>query len=147
MTERTLVLVKPDGVRAGHVGDVIARLERRGYQLEALKLIEATEAQLRLHYDDKVDKPFFPSLVDYMTSGPIVGIVVSGTDIVRAFRTMAGVTNPTEAQPGTIRGDFGRDWGDGSIQNVVHSSDSPDHAEREIAIWFPELELTETYGE
>jgi nucleoside-diphosphate kinase len=139
MTERTLVLVKPDGVAEGHIGEVLTRLERRGYTFEALKLLQATEAQLREHYDDKVDKPFFPGLVNYMTSGPIVGIVVSGTDVVRAFRTMAGVTNPTDAQPGTIRGDFGRDRGDGSIQNVVHSSDSPEHAEREIKIWFPEL--------
>lgn len=139
MDERTLVLVKPDGVASGHVGDVISRLERKGYILNALKVMQATEEQLKRHYSDKLDKPYFPELVSYMTSGKIVGIVVSGTNIISTFRRMAGVTNPSEAQPGTIRGDYGREWSDGAILNVVHSSDCVENAENEIKIWFPEL--------
>ncbi len=135
--ERTLILVKPDGVANGHIGDVIDRLERKQYQITALKVVQkATDEQLRAHYADKVDKPYFPEIVDYMQSGPIVAIVATGTHIVAAFRQMAGKTNPDEAELGTIRGDYGRAWEDGAIRNVVHSSDSPEAAEREIKIWF-----------
>ncbi|GKT03011.1 nucleoside-diphosphate kinase [Furfurilactobacillus sp. WILCCON 0119] len=138
--ERTLILVKPDGVEGGHVGQIITRLEQHEYGLSALKVVtKATDAQLRQHYADKVDEPYFPGLVAYMQSGPIVAMVVSGTNIISEFRRMAGATNPGEAAIGTIRGDFGREWNDGAIRNVVHSSDSEAAASRETAIWFPEL--------
>ncbi|CAH0416955.1 nucleoside-diphosphate kinase [Periweissella fabaria] len=134
--ERTLILVKPDGVSQGHIGEVITRLERKGYRIEALKVTNATRAQLDQHYEDKVDKPFYPEMVKYMQEGPIVAIIAAGISVVSVFRRMAGKTNVSEADFGTIRGDFGREWGDGIIRNVVHSSDSVEHAEREIAIWF-----------
>ena len=130
--ERTLILVKPDGVSQGHIGEVITRLERKGYRIEALKVTNATRAQLDQHYEDKVDKPFYPEMVKYMQEGPIA----AGISVVSVFRRMAGKTNVSEADFGTIRGDFGREWCDGIIRNVVHSSDSVEHAEREIAIWF-----------
>lgn len=136
--ERTLILVKPDGVSQGHIGEVITRLERKGYQIEALKVTTATDDKLKQHYADKVDKPFFPEIEAYMHEGPIVAIIASGTNVISVFRRMAGKTNPSEADFGTIRGDFGRDWPDGLIRNVVHSSDSQASANREIQIWFPE---------
>lgn len=134
--ERTLILVKPDGVSQGHIGEVITRLERKGYHIEALKVTTASQQKLAQHYADKVDKPFFSDIVQYMQEGPIVAIIASGTHVVSVFRRMAGKTNPSEADFGTIRGDFGRDWEDGIIRNVVHSSDSVENAEREINIWF-----------
>ncbi|MEK1362780.1 nucleoside-diphosphate kinase [Limosilactobacillus fermentum] len=124
--EWTLVLVKPDGVKKRHVGEVITRIERKGYQIIDLKMIEPTEDKLRQHYADKVNEPYFAGLMSYMTEGPIVGIIV------------AGATNPVEAAWGTIRGDFGREWPDGNLRNVVHTSDNPANAKREIEIWFPE---------
>ena len=111
--EYTLVLVKPDGVKTRHIGEIITRIERKGYKIEALKMIQPTEELLRQHYADKVDKPFFPELLEYMTEGPIVGIVVSGTNVIKAIHNMAGATNPVEAEWGTIRGDYGREWPDG----------------------------------
>lgn len=135
--EYTLVLVKPDGVRTRHVGDVLTRIERKGYQIEALKMIQATEAQLREHYHDKVTAPYFPQLLEYMTEGPLVGIVVSGTNVIKAIHHMAGATNPVNADWGTIRGDYGREWPDGNLRNIVHTSDDRVNASREIAIWFP----------
>lgn len=136
--ERTLILVKPDGVQYGHIGDIITRLERRRYSIDALKVVRATKDQLRRHYAKLVDKPFYHEIEDYMLTGPIVAIVARGTDIISVFHKMAGKTRPGEADCGTIRGDYGRDWDDGIVRNVVHSSDSPESAEREIAIWFPE---------
>ncbi|MDR0591683.1 MAG: nucleoside-diphosphate kinase [Bifidobacteriaceae bacterium] len=136
--EQVLVLVKPDGVARGLIGQVIARAEARGYQVAQLALRRATPELLALHYADHVVKPFYPALVEYMTSGPVVAIVLEGAQVITAFRTMAGATDPVKAAPGTIRGDFGRDWGDGEIRNIVHASDSPESAAREIAIWFPE---------
>lgn len=134
--ERTLILVKPDGVSQGHIGEVITRLERKGYHIDALKVTSATKAKLDQHYADKVDKAYYPDMVTYMQEGPIVAIIARGTHVVSVFRRMAGKTNPSEADFGTIRGDFGRDWQDGLIRNVVHSSDSVENAEREIKIWF-----------
>ena len=139
--EYTLVLVKPDGVKTRHIGDIITRIERKGYKIEALKMIEPTEEKLRQHYFDKVDKPFFPELLEYMTEGPIVGIVVSGTNVIHAIHNMAGATNPGEAEWGTIRGDYGREWPDGNLRNIIHTSDNVDSASREINIWFPEFEI------
>lgn len=136
--EWTLVLVKPDGVKNRHVGEVITRIERKGYQIIDLKMIEPTENKLRQHYADKVNEPYFAGLMSYMTEGPIVGIIVAGTNVVKAIHRMAGATNPVEAAWGTIRGDFGREWPDGNLRNVVHTSDNPANAKREIEIWFLE---------
>ena len=140
--EYTLVLVKPDGVKTRHIGEIITRIERKNYQIIALKMIEASEDQLRRHYSDKVDQSFFPELIHYMQEGPIVGIVVAGTNVVKEIRKMAGATNPGDATPGTIRADYGREWPDGVLRNVVHTSDSVVNAQREIKIWFPELKLS-----
>jgi nucleoside-diphosphate kinase len=137
--ERTLILVKPDGVAEGHVGAIITRLEQRRFSIDALKVVNATKAQLAQHYAHLLAKPFYHEIEDYMLEGPIVAIIASGTGIVDVFHKMAGKTDPGEADGGTIRGDFGRDWDDGIIRNVVHSSDSPASAANEIAIWFPEL--------
>jgi nucleoside-diphosphate kinase len=134
--ERTLILVKPDGVATGHIGDVITRLENRRFKIEALTVTNATTEQLREHYKALVGKPYYPGIEKFMQSGPIVAMVASGTDIIECFHKMAGATNPAEAAIGTIRGDYGRAWGPGPIQNVVHSSDSVASAEREIPIWF-----------
>lgn len=139
MEEQTLILVKPDGVSRGHIGEVITRLEDRGFTIEQLKVVHATLEQLKQHYADKLDAPYFGHIVAYMQEGPLVAIVASGTHIVDTFHRMAGKTNPFDAQPGTIRADFGREWPDGQIRNVVHSSDSPEAAQHEINIWFPEL--------
>lgn len=136
MTERTLILVKPDGVERSHIGDVLTRIERRGYKIEALQMVKATRAQLEQHYADKVDKPYFGEMAAYMERSPLVAIIASGVNVVKAFRTMAGVTNPTEALPGTIRGDYGHEIEGDGIENIVHSSDCPENAEREISIWF-----------
>ena len=141
--EYTLVLVKPDGVKTRHIGEIITRIERKGYKIEALKMIQPTEELLRQHYAVKVDKPFFPELLEYMTEGPIVGIVVSGTNVIKAIHNMAGATNPVEAEWGTIRGDYGREWPDGNLRNIVHTSDEPASAAREIKIWFPEFKFTQ----
>ena len=137
MSERTLILVKPDGVERGLVGDVLARIERKGYVLEQLQLLHPTQQQLAAHYEEHQSKPFYQPLVDFMMSGPVVALVASGDDVIRGFRVMAGVSDPTEAAPGTIRGDLSRDWGAGVQKNIVHGSDSVESAEREIAIWFP----------
>ena len=139
--EYTLVLVKPDGVKTRHIGDIITRIERKGYNIEALKMINPSEEKLRQHYFDKVDKPFFPELLEYMTEGPIVGIVVSGTNVIQAIHNMAGATSPGEAEWGTIRGDYGREWPDGNLRNIIHTSDNVNSATREIGIWFPEFDI------
>lgn len=139
--EYTLVLVKPDGVKTRHIGDIITRIERKGYTVEALKMIHATQAELEQHYFDKTDKPFWPEILNYMMEGPIVGMVISGTNVVTAIHNMAGATNPGNAEWGTIRGDFGREWPDGVLRNVIHTSDTVDSAKREISIWFPEFKF------
>ncbi|HLR45400.1 MAG TPA: nucleoside-diphosphate kinase [Brevibacterium sp.] len=137
MSERTLILVKPDGVERGLVGDVLARIERKGYSLDRLELVHATDAQLAAHYEEHEGKPFHQPLVDVMRSGPVVAVIASGEGVIRGFRTLAGATDPTEAAPGTIRGDLARDWGEKVQKNIVHGSDSVESAEREIGIWFP----------
>jgi nucleoside-diphosphate kinase len=138
-TERTLVLVKPDGVRRGLVGEVLRRLEAKGYTLVALDLRLPDAELLRAHYAEHEGKPFFGPLVEFMGSGPVAAVVVEGQRVIEAFRAMAGATDPTAAAPGTIRGDLGRDWGTPVTQNIVHGSDSPASAQREIALWFPAL--------
>ncbi|HST71462.1 nucleoside-diphosphate kinase [Kocuria sp.] len=135
-TERTLVLVKPDGVARGLTGQVLARVEAKGYRLVELKLLHPERELLERHYDEHRGKPFFGPLVEFMLSGPVVAAVVEGHRVIEGFRSLAGTTEPTTAAPGTIRGDLGRDWGEKVQQNIVHGSDSPESAEREIGIWF-----------
>ena len=134
--EKTLVLVKPDGVARGLVGEVIARIEAKGYKISALRMLQADRALLEKHYAEHQGKPFFEPLVEFMMSGPIVAIVAEGNRVIEGFRSLAGVTDPTVAAPGTIRGDLARDQGTKVVQNIVHGSDSPDSAARERAIFF-----------
>lgn len=136
-TEKTLILVKPDGVRRGLVGEVISRIETKGYAIDALRMLQADEALLAQHYAEHIGKPFYEPLVEFMMSGPIVAIVASGNRVIEGFRSLAGVTDPTVAAPGTIRGDLARDQGTKVMQNLVHGSDSPESAAREIGIFFP----------
>ena len=137
-TEKTLILVKPDGVRRGLVGEVISRIETKGYAIDALRMLQADAALLEKHYAEHVGKPFYEPLVEFMMSGPIVAIVASGNRVIEGFRSLAGVTDPTVAAPGTIRGDLARDQGTKVMQNLVHGSDSPESAAREIGIFFPQ---------
>jgi nucleoside-diphosphate kinase len=134
--ERTLVLVKPDGVRRGLIGEVIRRIEAKGYRLVRLELRDATPDLLAAHYAEHQGKPFYEPLVGFMLSGPVAAMVVEGGRVIEGFRLLAGATDPTAAAPGTIRGDLGRDWGLEVQQNLVHGSDSPESATREISIWF-----------
>jgi len=136
-TEKTLILVKPDGVARGLVGEVISRIEAKGYAIDSLRMLQADRALLEKHYAEHVGKPFYEPLVEFMMSGPIVAIVASGNRVIEGFRSLAGVTDPTVAAPGTIRGDLARDQGTKVVQNVVHGSDSPESAAREIQIFFP----------
>ena len=135
MPERTLVLIKPDGVRRGLIGAVISRIERKGLRIVALDLRTLTTDTASTHYAEHVGKPFFQPVVDFITSGPLVALVAEGPRAVEAFRGLAGATDPVKAAPGTIRGDHALEIG----ENVVHGSDSPESAEREIKIFFPEL--------
>jgi nucleoside-diphosphate kinase len=139
VTERTLVLVKPDGVRNGQVGEVLRRIEAKGFTIVALEMRVASQELLAEHYAEHEGKPFYGSLVEFMGSGPVVATVISGDQVVASFRSLAGATDPVKAAPGSIRGDLGRDWGTPAQQNVVHGSDSADSAAREIKLWFPEL--------
>jgi nucleoside-diphosphate kinase len=137
--QRTLILVKPDGVARGLVGRILGRVEAKGYTFLALDQRMATTDLLAEHYAEHRDKGFYQSLLDFMTSGPVIAAAAEGHRVVEGFRSLAGATDPTKAAPGTIRGDFGRDWGQGSTQNLVHGSDSPESAARELKLWFPEL--------
>jgi nucleoside-diphosphate kinase len=135
LSERTLVLIKPDGVRRGLIGAVISRIERKGLKIVALDLRTLSVETASTHYAEHVGKPFFGPVVDFITSGPLVALVAEGPRAVEAFRGLAGATDPVKAAPGTIRGDHALEIG----ENVVHGSDSPESAEREIKIFFPEL--------
>jgi nucleoside-diphosphate kinase len=137
--ERSLVLVKPDGFARGLTGEVLRRIEAKGYVLVALQLLTPTREMLAAHYAEHEGKPFYEALVTFMGSGPVTAVVIEGEECIRGFRSLAGATNPTEAAPGSIRGDLGRNWGRPAQENVVHGSDSPESATREIAIWFPGL--------
>ena len=138
-TGRILILIKPDAVERRLTGEILRRIEAKGYALTALKILTPTEEILAAHYAEHVDKPFYPGVVDYMTSGNVVAAVAEGRRVVEGVRSLMGPTDPTTAAPGTIRGDLGRDWGTSAILNLVHGSDSDESAAREIAIWFPEL--------
>ena len=135
--EKTLVLIKPDGVRRGLVGEVISRIESKGYLIEQSRMLTADRALLEDHYAEHKGKPFYEPLVEFMMSGPIVAIVASGNRVIEGFRSLAGATDPTLAAPGTIRGDLACDQGTKVVQNIVHGSDSTESAVREIAIFFP----------
>lgn len=134
--ERTLILIKPDGVRRNLVGEVIARIERKGYLISNLRMLHADRALLEKHYAEHAGKPFYEPLVEFMLSGPIVAIIAEGNRVIEGFRSLAGATDPTVAAPGTIRGDLARDQGTKVVQNIVHGSDSTESAEREIALFF-----------
>ena len=132
---RTLILVKPDAFSRGLTGEILARFERKGLKIVALKLVQTSRETAETHYAEHKERPFFGELVDFITSAPLVAVVLEGDDVVKASRQLIGATNPLEASPGSIRGDYALE-----VQtNLVHGSDSAESAEREIGIWFPEL--------
>jgi len=135
--EKTLVLVKPDGVQKGVIGDIINRFERRGLKIVGLKMMHLSRELAGKHYAEHEGKPFYNELVDFITSGPLVAMVVAGENAIKAVRAMMGATNPLEAAPGTIRGDYALNIGN----NIVHGSDSPESAAREISIFFDSSEI------
>ncbi|MBO8127767.1 MAG: nucleoside-diphosphate kinase [Peptococcaceae bacterium] len=135
--ERTFVMVKPDGVQRGLIGQVLTRFEQKGYKLVALKLMQVSRELAEKHYAEHKEKPFFESLVRYITSGPVVAMVLEGKGVVAGVREMMGATNPSNAAPGTIRGTFGIDVG----RNIVHGSDAVESAEREINLFFDPGEI------
>ncbi len=135
MSERTLVLIKPDGVERGLIGEVLSRIERKGFRIVALELRVLERAVAEEHYGEHKDKPFFGDLVAFITGGPLVAAVIEGPDAILSWRTMMGATNPANAAPGTIRGDLATE----TQMNVTHGSDSPESAAREIALFFPGL--------
>jgi nucleoside-diphosphate kinase len=135
--EKTFIMVKPDGVQRGLIGEVVARFEKKGFQLVAAKLMSVSSELAEQHYAEHKEKPFFGELVDFITLGPVFAMVWQGPNVIATARQMMGKTNPSEALPGTIRGDFGVNVG----MNIIHGSDSQASAEREIALWFDEAEL------
>jgi nucleoside-diphosphate kinase len=135
VTERTLVLIKPDAVRRGLVGEIIGRLERKGIVIDALRLRTMDTDLADQHYAEHVEKAFYPPLRDFMTSGPLVSLIVSGDDAIGVVRALNGATDGRKAAPGTVRGDLSLS----NRENLVHASDSADSAKREIALWFPDL--------
>ncbi|TEA40263.1 hypothetical protein DBR06_SOUSAS8210220, partial [Sousa chinensis] len=137
--ERTFIAIKPDGVQRGLVGEIIKRFEQKGFRLVAMKFLQASEELLKQHYIDLKDRPFFPGLVKYMNSGPVVAMVWEGLNVVKTGRVMLGETNPADSKPGTIRGDFCIQVG----RNIIHGSDSVKSAEKEISLWFKPEELVE----
>ncbi|MFM2019572.1 MAG: nucleoside-diphosphate kinase [Actinomycetota bacterium] len=136
MTQSTLVLVKPDGVRRNLIGEVISRCEQKGYVVAKLRKLTPTRELLAQHYAEHEGKPFYEPLMEFMLSGDVVAIELTGNRVIEGFRSLAGPTDPTTAAPGTIRGDLGRDWGTKVVQNLVHGSDSEESAARELALWF-----------
>lgn len=136
--ERTFIMIKPDGVQRNLVGEVVSRFERKGFTLVGMKLMSVSRELAEKHYDVHKDKPFFGGLVDFITSGPVVAMVWEGDGVVASARMIIGATNPISSPPGTIRGDFGITIG----RNLIHGSDAVETAQREIALWFHEAELT-----
>jgi len=135
VAQRTLVLVKPDGVKKGLTGEIISRLEKKGLKIVAMRMLQMDKALAKKHYAVHDGKPFFAGLVDFITSGPIVAVVVEGEKSVEVVRKLMGETDPVKAAPGTIRGDYGLDIG----ENLIHGSDSEENAQKEIALFFPDL--------
>ena len=138
--QRTLVLLKPDAVQRGLRGEIIRRIEAKGYDIIALAQRTASAQELAAHYAEHEGKPFYPGLVEYMSASPLVALVAEGVGVIPGFRSLAGATNPTEAAPGTIRGDLACEDDLPVIQNLVHGSDSEESSTREIGIWFPEID-------
>jgi nucleoside-diphosphate kinase len=134
--EETLVLVKPDGVERGLTGEILRRIESKGYEIADVRMVTPTRDLLVAHYAEHEGKPFFEPLVEFMASGPVVAVRLRGQRVIEGFRALAGTTDPTTAAPGTIRGDLGRDWGAAVQRNLVHGSDAPESAARELALWF-----------
>jgi nucleoside-diphosphate kinase len=134
--EETLVLIKPDGVVRSLTGEILRRIEAKGYSLVDIRIVQADRELLAKHYEEHQGKPFYEPLVEFMESGPIVAVRIAGNRVIEGFRSLAGTTDPTTAAPGTIRGDLARDWGFPVQQNLVHGSDSPESAARELALWF-----------
>lgn len=132
--EKTFIILKPDAVQRGLVGEILGRLERRGLKLAAMKFMQVSDELARKHYAVHAERPFFAGLIEYITKSPVVALVVEGTNAISVVRTMVGATRPHEAAPGTIRADFGLDVG----RNLVHASDGPETAKDEIALWFGE---------
>ena len=137
MRERTLVLVKPDGIQRGLAGEIISRLESRGLRIVGLRMLQVDEALAKRHYAEHEGKPFFNGLIDYITSSPIIAAVIEGTRAIEVVRKTMGATNPAEAEPGTIRGDLGVELG----RNLIHGSDGAESAAREIALFFDESQM------
>ena len=136
LVEETLILIKPDGVARSLTGEILRRIEAKGYQLVDIRLVQADRDLLAEHYEEHLGKPFYEPLVEFMESGPVVAMRVAGNRVIEGFRVLAGTTDPTTAAPGTIRGDLGRDWGLAVQQNLVHGSDSTESAARELNLWF-----------
>ncbi len=139
--EQTFIMIKPDGVSRGLVGQVLQRFESRGFFLVGMKLVKPSKDVFERHYEEHKARPFFPSLLSYVMTGPVVAMVFQGQDVVRASRKMIGETKPLESNPGTIRGDFCIDMG----RNLIHGSDSIESAKREIGIWFKPEEIVEPF--
>lgn len=136
MTQSTLVLIKPDGVRRNLIGEILSRCEQKGYVIARLRKLTPSRELLAQHYAEHEGKVFYEPLMEFMLSGDVVAIELSGHRVIEGFRSLAGPTDPTVAAPGTIRGDLGRDWGTKVVQNLVHGSDSEESAARELALWF-----------
>ncbi|CAD2075659.1 MULTISPECIES: nucleoside-diphosphate kinase [Bacteria] len=137
--ERTFLMIKPDGVQRNLIGPIVARLENKGFKIVGAKLMQVSEDLAKTHYGEHADKPFFGELVDFITSGPVFAMVLEGDNIIKTARLVVGATNPQEAAPGTIRGDFGLTVG----KNIIHGSDSLESADREINLFFEESELVD----
>ena len=133
--ETTLLLVKPDGVRRGLIGEVISRIERKKLRLTGLRMMQVDEELARKHYEEHLEKPFFPELLSFITSGPIVAMAITGEESISVVRGLMGATDPKKAAPGTVRGDLGLEV----TENIVHGSDGPESAKRELGLFFPEL--------
>jgi nucleoside-diphosphate kinase len=139
MRERTFFMIKPDGIQRGLVGKVIARVESKGYKIVAMRMLEMSKEMASRHYGEHQGKPFFQDLVEFIISGPVVAMVIEGEDVIAGIRAMMGKTDPKDSSPGTVRGDFGIHLS----RNVVHGSDSPSSANREISLFFPDGEITD----
>ncbi|KKK35589.1 nucleoside diphosphate kinase [Salinicoccus sediminis] len=135
--EKTFLMIKPDGVQRNLIGPIVERLENKGFKLAGAKLMHVSESLAKTHYQEHQDKPFFGELVDFITSGPVFAMVLEGENVIDTARLVVGATNPQQAAPGTIRGDFGLTVG----KNIIHGSDSPESAEREIGLFFDESEV------
>jgi nucleoside-diphosphate kinase len=133
--ERTFIAIKPDGVQRGLVGEIVGRFEKRGFKIVAMKMLTVSKELAEAHYAEHAQKPFFPGLVEFITSSPVVGVVLEAPNAIVLSRAMIGATDPLNAAPGTIRADFTCD----KQMNLIHGSDSPESAARELALWFPEL--------